>query len=299
MPWGRIDDHHYRHPKVGELDDGLRKGCLALYWLAISWCNDHLTDGRVPPGIVRTLGGDRNEADELVRVGLWECDGTGYRVHDYLEFNKSREQVIAERAQRIEAGKLGAAARWSGASSSDSPSGSPSTSPSEAPSEPTGEMHGGSDAPVTRIPSPVTPSQPAADTPRAWLPNITEEAGIFLEGVTGRTLRQAGERNLVEYDRQIGDHGLARTISAYQRTAKTLPLSPKPTARQLVWSARSLLEPFADTKAVAQTSREEAAELDARKRQQRIDAETDQRRREHYRMTGEWPFPGSPPEEAA
>lgn len=157
MPWGRVDDQHYRHEKLAELDEDLRKGCICLYWLAISWCNDRLTDGRVPRGTVRILGGDAAEADELVRVGLWEKDGTGYRVHDYLHFNKSRSQVEEERVQRSAAGLAGARARWH--PDSDPPSGPVNDLPSDADSEP----NGGRDAPVSRTPSPVTPSpEPAA-----------------------------------------------------------------------------------------------------------------------------------------
>ena len=160
MPWGRVDDQHYRHEKLAELDDELRKGCIALFWLAISWCNDRLTDGRVPQGTVRILGADAAEAEELVRVGLWERDGRAYRIHDYLHFNKSKAQVIEERIQRTLAGKAGAAARWHPAS--DLPSEPPSEVPSDPASDSIDEMHGGSDAPVSRTPSPVTPS-PASD----------------------------------------------------------------------------------------------------------------------------------------
>jgi hypothetical protein len=251
MPWGRVDDQHYRHEKVGELDDDLRKGCIALFWLAISWCNDRLTDGRVPAGIVRTLGADSAEADELVRVGLWERDGRGYRVHDFLDFNKSRAQVEADRIQRTEAGRLGAKARWSGGAPSVSSSGSASDSSDE----PTDEPDGGSDAPVPRIPYPVTPV-PAAIA-RDGLTNIDDEATTFLEGVTGRSLRTAGEKQLAEFDRQIGDHGLARVIAAYQRIAKSLPSTPPPTARQLVWGGMKVLEPFADPKVQEAVEREE------------------------------------------
>jgi hypothetical protein len=111
MPFGWVDDRHYRHQKLLELDEGLRKGCIALFWLAISWCNDQLTDGRVPTGTVRLLGGDLTEAEELVRVRLWERDGKAYRVHDYLDFNKSRDQVMADRAVRHDLAVAGGLAR--------------------------------------------------------------------------------------------------------------------------------------------------------------------------------------------
>lgn len=152
MAWGRVDDHHYRHPKVLELSDEHRKGALALFWLTISWCNDHLTDGRVPAGAVRLLGGTVDEVAELIRVGLWEDAAPGYVVHDYLDFNKSREQVEREREQRRIAGRAGADARWR--SDSEVLSSSPSEVLSESPSEM------GAPLPVTRYPSLVTQTTP-------------------------------------------------------------------------------------------------------------------------------------------
>lgn len=166
MAWGRVDDGHYRHRKLAELDEDLRKGCIALFWLAISWCNDQLTDGRVPASTVRMLGGDVDEADELVRVGLWEGDGQAYRVHDFLDFNKSRQQVEADRAQRAAAGAAGAKARWNGASSGESSGGSLGDSDGEPPSEP----NGGDDAPSpvreipdSRLPRPPRPTRARDD----------------------------------------------------------------------------------------------------------------------------------------
>lgn len=259
MPWGRVDDGHYRHPKVLELDEEHRKGCLALYWLAISWCNDHLTDGRVPVGTVRLLGADVVEAEELVRVGMWEKDGRGYRVHDFLDFNKSKEQVLIERVQRTEAGRLGAAARWprSGTSPSGSPSTSSSTSPSGVPSELPDEPIGESDAPypVPRTPYSVTPF-PAPTFARDGLPNIDDEARTFLEGITGRTLAMAGDKQLAEYDRQLGDHGKAAVFRAYRKVMKGLPGTARPHARQVVWPVMKVLEPFADPKVAEKAERE-------------------------------------------
>lgn len=114
MPWGRCDDGFYRHPKVADLDDGMRKGCVALFWLAVSWSNDHLTDGRVPTGTLRTLGADVAEADELVRVGLWEKSDRGYLVHDWSDFNQTKAHVLEIREQRKVSGKAGADSRWNG-----------------------------------------------------------------------------------------------------------------------------------------------------------------------------------------
>ena len=257
MPWGRCDDGHYRHRKVAELDDDLRKGSLALYWLAVSWCNDQLTDGRVPASAVRLLGGDVAEAEELVRVGLWEKDGKAYRIHDFLDYNKSREQVVADRAQRSAAGALGAASRWG--SDSGSPSGSYGGSLNGSPSE----SNGGKDAPSPVPRTPVIPSP--ASLAREGLPHITPEAQSLIEELSGRTMLTAGDRQLTEFDRQLEAHGFAKVNAAYRRVAAGIK---NPTARQLVWSALRVLEPFQTpqdiAKAEAQTSSK--AELDRTRR---------------------------------
>ena len=49
--------------------------------------------------------------DALVRVNLWEDQGGYYLVHDYLDYQPSREAVAAERRQKAEAGHLGGVAR--------------------------------------------------------------------------------------------------------------------------------------------------------------------------------------------
>ena len=47
MPWGRIDDTHYDHPKVMALPRAVRNAADGLYWRCISWSNAKLTDGYV------------------------------------------------------------------------------------------------------------------------------------------------------------------------------------------------------------------------------------------------------------
>lgn len=232
MPWGRIDDGHWRHRKVAALHDDLRKPCLALFWLAVSWSNDQGTDGRVTGTGLRQLDGTREEAEELVRVGLWDRDGSGYQIHNFLDFNKSSEQVAQDRAQRSAAGAAGAAKRWSDSESSSTPN-----------SDSLHGEHGGDpnemDAPYPVSRTPVIPS-PAPDA-RDGLPHITDEAARFLEGITGRTVLTAGHKQLAEYDRQLEAHGEEVVFRAYRRIAKSMT---NPTARQLVWSALRVLEPF-------------------------------------------------------
>ena len=109
MPWGRVDDSHYDHPKLDRLPaaseavatvsaEGLvRLAAVGLFWRAISWCNRFLTDGHVPRDRVAKLDGSVELAELLVGSGLWEEAGHGYQVHDFLDFNVSRAEILKRR----------------------------------------------------------------------------------------------------------------------------------------------------------------------------------------------------------
>ena len=260
MPWGRIDDAHWRHRKLAALDDEIRKPCIGLFWLAVSWCNDNLSDGVVSMTALRQLDGSRDEAEELVRVGLWERADKGYRIHDFLDFNKSKAQVEQDRLQRTMAGKAGAAARWS---DGESHGGSLSSSPSGM----HGGMHGGEDAPLPVTRTPVLPKP--ATIARDGLPHIDDEAQRFLEGMTGKPILTAGPKQLAEYDRQLEAHGIEAVIKAYRTVGKTMKA---PTARQVIWSALRILEPFASPQDVRRMEESERADEERRAHQNRLEA---------------------------
>ena len=109
MSWVRIDDGFDDHPKTLKLSPF----ALALHIRALCWCNRHLTDGRVPFEAIHRLGvglfdevnGAEHDwperpvqiADELVLNGQWESVDDGWLIHDYLDYNPSREQVERER----------------------------------------------------------------------------------------------------------------------------------------------------------------------------------------------------------
>jgi hypothetical protein len=101
MPWGKLDDSLYDHPKL----DGLgrrRMACLGLWTAAISWSNRRLTDGYIPTERVRLLGGTLAQATALVHVRLFDEVVDGFQVHDYLDFNDSRDEILARRAAAAE-----------------------------------------------------------------------------------------------------------------------------------------------------------------------------------------------------
>lgn len=95
MSWARVDDGLHGHPKV------LRvwresPAALGLHLLALSYVGAYLTDGAVHRAFVEEKGGVALAA-QLVACGLWDADGDGWTIHDYLDFNRSRADVERER----------------------------------------------------------------------------------------------------------------------------------------------------------------------------------------------------------
>jgi hypothetical protein len=106
MAWVRLDDGFTEHPKVVEA------GPMAawLYVCGLTYCARNLTDGVLPNAQITRLLPTRSVhalAQKLVDVGLWETTPGGFRVHDYLIYNASREQTLALRQQKAEAGRKG------------------------------------------------------------------------------------------------------------------------------------------------------------------------------------------------
>ncbi len=115
MVWARYDDGVRTHPKI------LRAGPLGgwLWFSGNSYCSEHLTDGFIPEEAVATLASfegialhgapvdAKGIAAVLVKVGLWERIDGGFHVHDYLDYNPSRREVLRLRRDRAEAGRRG------------------------------------------------------------------------------------------------------------------------------------------------------------------------------------------------
>jgi hypothetical protein len=99
MPWGRLDDKFYSHPKI--IAAGL--SATGLFALSLSYCAAHGTDGLVPQGALTNFNGWKPAARRLVTIRLWETvDGGGWRIHDYLDWNPSHEEVLRDRQAAAE-----------------------------------------------------------------------------------------------------------------------------------------------------------------------------------------------------
>ena len=156
MSWIKLDDQWMDHPKI------IRAGRDARdMWLAsITWCAKHLTDGYFPsellPSLAVTAGVDVANcltfASILVEVCLWDIAENGYMVHDYLDYNPTKEQTESNRIARSEAGKAGGLASSSKRSSKSQANAQAkvkqSSTPSPSPSPSLKEREDGAKAPT-------------------------------------------------------------------------------------------------------------------------------------------------------
>lgn len=113
MAWTRVDDDFLGHGKVARAAEILGRfglGRVLVIWhQGQSHANRYLTDGFLSLDTVKRFHDDPQPlkvAEALVGAGLWETARGGYRIHDYLDYNPSRETVLAKRARDLER-KLG------------------------------------------------------------------------------------------------------------------------------------------------------------------------------------------------
>jgi hypothetical protein len=130
MPWFKIDDSAYSHPKF------VRAGNAALgLWLRCgAYSAQHLLEGHIPGFIAKAFGTDP-QAAKLVKVGLWHAGGhdcprcpqpaaDGYMIHDFFEGgrNSTRAQVEAARQAATDRQAKARAAAAEGAKKQKAPS---------------------------------------------------------------------------------------------------------------------------------------------------------------------------------
>ena len=108
VTWVRLDDNFPGHRKV------LAASPEAL-WLHIEglcYCAHQQTDGAIPSTALTKLTRFSKPkaarlAARLVEAGLWEVNGTGWMVHDYLDYNPSRQSLEEKHESKQRAGRAG------------------------------------------------------------------------------------------------------------------------------------------------------------------------------------------------
>ena len=102
MVWVRIDDQFFFKPRARQAG----KDGRALFWAGLCYCAANLTDGVIVkpalPFVAAMAEVEPEIADLLVHTGLWLDHGDSYEVDDYLTYQQSREQVLAERIAAAE-----------------------------------------------------------------------------------------------------------------------------------------------------------------------------------------------------
>ena len=92
----------YQNRKVRRLRRTM-PSAIGAYAIMLSYCGDNLTDGYVDADTAEfVLDISEQELDALQQAGLVESVEGGYVVHDYLEHNRSRQQVMAKRKRERE-----------------------------------------------------------------------------------------------------------------------------------------------------------------------------------------------------
>ena len=106
MSWLELDDGILEHPKFVRAIKLAGSEAVHL-WLGLrAYCGKHLTDGFVAEDMMDEVKGPKDPEkraaalDALFEVGLLEkTRRAGLQMHDYLQWSKSREQVLAAREQ--------------------------------------------------------------------------------------------------------------------------------------------------------------------------------------------------------
>lgn len=109
MAWTRVDDNFLGHAKTVRAAEIL--GRFGLGRVLVVWhqgqahANRYLTDGFLSRDVVKRFHDDPQPltvAAALVSARLWEEAEGGYCIHDYLDYNPSRDTVLGKRAKDLQ-----------------------------------------------------------------------------------------------------------------------------------------------------------------------------------------------------
>mgnify|MGYP000983724929 CR=1 FL=1 len=84
-----------------------------LYIAGNGFCNEYLTDGFISDTDIETVAFNafqrqpKKAVESLVRAGLWDRVPGGYQIHDYLDYNKSKQEIEELRSKKTAAGRKG------------------------------------------------------------------------------------------------------------------------------------------------------------------------------------------------
>jgi hypothetical protein len=99
VTWVKLEDDFSENPKIACLSDS----ALALWVTGLAYSNRNLTDGFIPHqvglGQLRYCEGNAVPSiRELETAGLWDAVPGGWDIHDFHDYQPTRDAVLAERA---------------------------------------------------------------------------------------------------------------------------------------------------------------------------------------------------------
>jgi hypothetical protein len=98
MAWVRLHDGALSHPKVIGIFDP--RDPFHLWVWGMSYSQLHLTDGWLPAEALPR--GTAKASAVLLERGLWEPAEAGFTIHDFLDWNDSKELVVKKRTEAKE-----------------------------------------------------------------------------------------------------------------------------------------------------------------------------------------------------
>ncbi len=180
MAWVKLDDQYFFHPKIILAGRDARD----LHLAGLAYCAGQLTNGRIDRESLLLLGAMsmippavlHASAERLVEVGLWEETENGWQVHDYLEYNPTRETVTTKRAESRERmrnlrGLRSPDVRANNERTTSEVQRLPSPSPSPSPD------------PIPAAAAPELRPEPNADPVVAHLFTLLDKAAVFVNGM--------------------------------------------------------------------------------------------------------------------
>ncbi|MDE5640841.1 MAG: hypothetical protein K2I40_03855, partial [Bifidobacterium castoris] len=97
--YARLSNEFWRNTKVRKLKRRHGMAAVGLFALIVAYCSDTLSDGHVSEDVlIYQLDADEDMIAALCEVGMLDKTDDGYRVHDYLLHQNSREQIETKAA---------------------------------------------------------------------------------------------------------------------------------------------------------------------------------------------------------
>jgi hypothetical protein len=190
LSWVKLDDRIFLNPKFRARE--ATTNARMLYIAGLTFSAQAESDGAIlasdmPLVLAYARISDSDAATRaLVKLGLWQHTSDGYQIHDYLEYQFSREYLNGERERKrqVAATRRAAARSSTNQESSAASSGACSNVPSRPVPSGSGSSMGGSklislrsDQRARRLPAQPTPEEIEEISANAIGEEPEEEAG--------------------------------------------------------------------------------------------------------------------------